>query len=315
MPFISVILPLYNEREDWIRLSISSILNQSYSDFELFLINDNPNNSVITKIVLEYQKLDFRVVAIINKENIGLPASLNKTILLSSGKYIARMDGDDISHPNRLEKQVDFLENNLDYSICGTFGITIDENGKKGKPIRLYSSNEYLKSTLLFYSPFIHPSVVFRREFIINNLYNENFKTGQDSELWLRCAKYTKYYNIPEELIFYRIQSTSITRSQSLKKLAILKFLAEKYTSYWDIENEFKKAYISLRISPKALSLCEVDALFKYLLEFVHDKIMFKIICRRYFRILYDRKFILHFFYNPLFRFNPIWYIENLLNC
>lgn len=315
MPLVSVILPLYNEREDWIRLSISSILNQSYSKFELFLINDNPSNSAIAEIIQEYSKIDSRIISIINKENIGLPASLNKAILSSSGKYIARMDGDDISHPNRLERQVNFLEDNLDYSICGTFGITIDENGKKGKTIRLYSSNEYLKSSLLFYSPFIHPSVLFRREFILNNLYDESFKTGQDSELWLRCAKHTKYYNIPEKLIFYRIQAASITRSQTLAKQIILKQLAEKYASYWNIDNKFKEWYVLLKISQDRLSLSEIDALFVYLLELVHDKIMFKIICRRYFRVLYDRKLILHFLYNPLIRFNLTWYIESFFDC
>ena len=102
---ISVILSAYNEEERWFRKAVESILNQSFKEFELILILDNPNNELLDKIIKEYKEKDSRIIYIKNEKNLGLVESLNRGIKASSGLYIARMDADDIAKPTRIEKQ------------------------------------------------------------------------------------------------------------------------------------------------------------------------------------------------------------------
>ena len=101
-------MSIYSEEEEWIRESIDSILNQTFSDFEFIIINDNPNRDKNNSLLTEYTRIDNRIIIITNEENIGLTKSLNKGLEIARGKYIARMDADDISLPTRFEKQVDF---------------------------------------------------------------------------------------------------------------------------------------------------------------------------------------------------------------
>ena len=129
-PEISVIMSVYNEPKEYLIRSIESILNQTFKDFEFIVILDNPKNEIARNIAKEYSLKDERIVFIKNEENIGLTKSLNKGISISKGKFIARMDADDISHPKRFEEQISFLNKNNEYGLCGTKAYLIDENGK-----------------------------------------------------------------------------------------------------------------------------------------------------------------------------------------
>ena len=122
-PAISVIMSVYND-EKYLAKSIESILNQTYSDFEFIIINDGSTDKSM-EIIDRYKNEDKRVV-VVNQENMGLTKSLNKAIKLSKGKYIARMDSDDISVSNRLEKQIEFLKHNKDYALVGTNIVKIN---------------------------------------------------------------------------------------------------------------------------------------------------------------------------------------------
>ena len=116
---ISVIMSIYSEKEEWIKESIDSILSQTFRDFEFIIINDNPKRKENENLLLEYSQKDNRIIVITNKENIGLTKSLNKGLSIAKGKYIARMDADDISFPTRFQKQIDFLDKNTEYVLCG----------------------------------------------------------------------------------------------------------------------------------------------------------------------------------------------------
>ena len=128
MDGISVIMSTYKENIDDLKMSIESILNQTYKMFEFIIILDNPNNHIHEEIIKEYSKIDKRIKFYKNDKNIGLAMSLNKGISLAQYEYIARMDADDISLSNRFDKQVKFLQENPDISLVATNKILIDEN-------------------------------------------------------------------------------------------------------------------------------------------------------------------------------------------
>ena len=125
---VSVILSAYNEEERWFREAVESIINQSYENFEFILILDNPNNTLLEEIINEYCNKDNRIVYIKNEKNLGLVKSLNKGLEYAKGKYIARMDADDIANVDRLKKQYEFMEANKDIDLIGTSVDFIDEN-------------------------------------------------------------------------------------------------------------------------------------------------------------------------------------------
>lgn len=225
-PIISVIMSVYNGAE-FLAEAIESILNQTYTNFEFIIINDGSTDKSL-EIIKSYMINDYRII-IINRKNRGLPYSLNEGIRKSQGKYIARMDADDISLPNRFESQIKFMEQNPDIGICGCSVIDI----KTGKKWILSSKNKRLQAELLFSSVFAHPSVMIKKKVIIDHklFYNENFLHSQDFELWTRMAEFTSMANLQKPLIKYRILETSITRQADkdlTKKYKILQSIFKK---------------------------------------------------------------------------------------
>lgn len=207
MPKVSVLMPVYNA-EKFLKEAIDSIIEQSYSDWELIIINDGSIDKS-EQIILSYN--DDRIKYIVNESNLGLIATLNKGIDLCQGKYIARMDADDISTPDRLEKQVAFLDKHPEYAICGCQAKVIDNNGlPTGQILNLYD-NEYLQINLLFSVPFIHPGVMIRNTVLKENRYNDNYKHAEDYELWSRIAPNYKVGNISDFLLKYRWHTTNVS--------------------------------------------------------------------------------------------------------
>ena len=209
-PVISVVLPVYNAQLT-VSEAISSLLVQTFSDFELIIINDGSSDSS-EDIILSYA--DARIRYYSNKVNCGLIYTLNLGIELARGKYIARMDADDISFPKRFEKQLSILENNENIIVCGTkieyFGI------KKWKsPFVVFEQSTDLKEWLLRESCFAHPTVMIRKDVLINNniRYNQSYFHAEDYKLWIDLSNYGDFYNIPEVLLKYRLSSTQVTQS------------------------------------------------------------------------------------------------------
>jgi len=199
-PLVSVIMSVYNS-EKHLQESVNSILNQTYTNFEFVIINDGSNDNCLD-ILLEYLKKNNRIL-IIDQENIGLTKSLNRGIQLARGKYIARQDADDKSLPERLEKQVQFLEANADYFLIGTDYEIMDEHSYTiGKPeIPVPIDNHEIKAAINKYNTFIHSLVMFRNDTSrVGYFYDTSYKYSQDYELWVRILKHHNAYNLPEVL-------------------------------------------------------------------------------------------------------------------
>ena len=221
IPAISVIMSIYNEPEQWLCESIESILNQTYTDFEFIIINDNPKREVNRKVLNRYQGEDKRIIAIHNEENIGLTKSLNKGLKIAKGEFIARMDGDDISLPRRFEKQVIHLFNNPDIAVCGT-QIKIIGNWINFKKLIFPLEHHRIAHELLLNSSFAHPTVMIRREVLKRNniKYDESFQQTQDYKLWVDLIGLGKFSNIKERLLLYRTSQNQISLKKKEQQIA-----------------------------------------------------------------------------------------------
>lgn len=210
-PKVSIILPVYNG-EKYLGESMESILAQTYNNFELLIINDGSKDGSLS-IIKKYKDKRIKVYT---QKNQGLAATLNRGIKLAKGEYLARQDQDDLSLPSRLDKQVNYLNNNPRCGLVGTWSEIINENGTTtGYYHRHPAENDILKIELLFDNPFVHSSVMLRKDvFKKVNGYatNNNWQPPEDYELWSRIARYYNIGNIPVVLHKYREVPGSMSR-------------------------------------------------------------------------------------------------------
>jgi len=205
-PAITVLLPVYNA-EAFIGEAVKSVLEQTYTDFELLIINDGSTDS--SKAIIQSFN-DPRIRLVENEKNLRLIATLNKGIDLARGKYIARMDADDISMPERLERQFQFMETHPEVGICGS---AFHAFGKEEGTVRYPEKNEDIRMMMLYQTPFCHPAVIFRKETLVaNRLYfNPEYLHAEDYEFWVRAADYTNFANMHEVLLKYRIHEEKVS--------------------------------------------------------------------------------------------------------
>ncbi|TXE12033.1 glycosyltransferase family 2 protein [Seonamhaeicola algicola] len=234
---LAVILPTYNSAH-FLKESIGAILNQSFKEFELFIIDDCSTDNTEQFV----QNIDDnRVKYIKNSKNLGLAATLNKglKLLVDKYEYIARMDADDWCYTNRFEKQISFLEAHNDIVLCGTQGYWLrDFNVMNSSSWSYPTDNLEIKYNLLFTACFGHSSVIFRTSFLKENKiwYNESIDTCEDWDLWTRIIKQGKVANLPDFLMKYRIVDNSNHRAQENRE----KHLRERskvIASYWQSFN------------------------------------------------------------------------------
>jgi glycosyltransferase involved in cell wall biosynthesis len=236
MELVSIILPVYNA-EKYLEKSISSILQQTYTNLEVIIIDDGSTDGSF-EIIESFAKSDCRIISI-SRSNKGLVETLNEGISIATGKYIVRMDADDVSYFNRIEEQVDFLRKNLEYVIVGSWADVIDVNGDIVGVYNYPKVNDfYIRIGLFWHNQFIHPSVMIRSGVLKECGYSPKFKHVEDYELWTRILKYGKGHNLDKSLIKYRILETSITRQNRSKMhlfglyvrvLAVLRLLLPYY--------------------------------------------------------------------------------------
>lgn len=195
--------------------AVDSILEQTYRNLEFIIINDGSTDQT-KKILDSFAKKDERV-RVFHQDNIGLTKSLNLGISYAEGSYIARQDADDLSLPQRLEKQVKFLEENPNYFLVATSYREIDEENRDlGLPqVPLLETDVQLKKNITNFNPFCHPSVLFRNSTEgIEYFYDESFHYAQDYELWVRILRHHKAYIIPEEQVLKRRSPNMISISK-----------------------------------------------------------------------------------------------------
>ncbi len=225
MPKISVLMPVYNPEEDYLREAIESIQNQTYSDFEFIIINDGSTNNT-KQVILSYD--DSRIKYFENEENLGLIKTLNRGLGLAAGQYIARMDADDISLPERFAKQVDYLDKNEDIDVLGTWFKKIPKN----KIVKMPTTDKDIKNLLLFVCCSMgHPTVMIRKSTLdkYDFKYNEEYKHAEDYGLWLSMADKAKFANLPEVLLNYRWHNTNISVTKSEEQSKITNKLRHEY--------------------------------------------------------------------------------------
>ena len=206
-PLISVVLPVYNA-DNFVGDTIHSILNQTLKDFELIILNDCSIDSS-EDVILSFS--DSRIRYVKNEANLKLIKTLNLGFSLAKGKYIARIDADDIAIPDRFQKQVDFLEKHLEYGIVGSFAQSFGSNNSL---LKFITEDEDIRYALLSYNPFIHSSVMLRSSVIhTNNLTFDLSKTHvEDYDLWIRLLQFTKGKILPEILVKYRVHDQQISK-------------------------------------------------------------------------------------------------------
>ncbi|MDT8317000.1 MAG: glycosyltransferase family 2 protein [bacterium] len=210
MPKVTILMPVYNG-ERYLREAVDSMLGQTFQDFEFIIINDGSTDGT-SQILSSYD--DPRII-IINQGNVGLSKSLNRGFKMARGAYIARMDCDDISLPQRLEKQVALMEREPLTGVCGTWIKTIGDNGRS---VWNYpAASEEIRCRMIFESVIAHPSAVIRRSFFekYNLYYDENLNQAQDYALWVKCASLFDLKNISEVLLMYRIHPDQVGRIYS----------------------------------------------------------------------------------------------------
>jgi len=220
-PNITVGIPFYKGSNiAHLRAAIDSILWQSLPAKEIHLIQDGSVSKTLEELVKQYTATHPHIKHLLISQNMGLAHALNISILNSSSKYYARMDSDDIAHPERFSKQIDFLENNLDIDILGTWAFVFeDEFPSENCSIRIMPVRDKEIHDLFHYqNPLIHPSVMFRHSvFAKTGLYNIEFRSECDLELWARALKLrVGISNLSEPLLYYRNTGVLARRSAAL---------------------------------------------------------------------------------------------------
>lgn len=226
MPKVSVILPVYNAG-NFLAQAIDSLLVQTFSDIEVIIIND-ASSDVSWSIIQSYQ--DPRIIKICHKNNLGLIASLNEGLAHSKGDFVARMDNDDISMPERLERQVEFMECHPDYGLVGTTYAYIDENNQITGVFPALLNDSDLRLELRTKSSFGHGTVMMRRSLLAENglVYDPAAFHAEDYDLWTKISRLSKIANLPDVLYLWRRHGGSITGRLSGIQVKNSKVIREK---------------------------------------------------------------------------------------
>ncbi|MCE5228859.1 glycosyltransferase [bacterium] len=214
-PVISVIMSVHNGAA-WLGESIGSILGQTFGDFEFIIVNDGSTDES-PRILKEYASRDPRIILLNNEKNIGLMRSLNKGLDHARGCFIARMDSDDVSLPNRFQKQIRWFGDHPSASVVSTFVRRVDVNGRYlgyWMDDLVATDTASIKRTLPYRNCIAHPSIMIRSEVLRKFRYNEKISLYEDYELWLRIASAGyEFHKVPEVLLNYRLQGESMMSS------------------------------------------------------------------------------------------------------
>ena len=199
MPKVSVLMPVYKTPENYLRAAIESILNQTFTDFELLIVDDCPQERC-DEVIKSYQ--DPRIKYYQNEVNLGISESRNRLLELASGEYLAIFDHDDISLPTRLEKQVAFLDQHPDYGVVSCQSQNMVSNTPFNNPC----SNDAIKVDLMYYCAVLHPACMLRTSVLVAHQirYEEHLSPSEDHALFCRLIPYTKFCNLDEVLFLYR---------------------------------------------------------------------------------------------------------------
>lgn len=225
---LSVVMATYNESPSIITKAIKSVLCQRYRKFELLIYDDSTENA--TKEAIDRFVSDDRVRIFRNEARVGFVRSLNRGLLEAKGKYIARMDGDDVALPNRFEEQINYLEANQDIYVVGGQMNIIDENDKliSARKYPLGGIKLFLFSTVR--NPLAHPTIMMRRELVdMGFCYDEQLEMSEDLDLWLRIMNQSyKIANVSTTVLNYRVTEKFAEKRSGRKQIEYMAYVRRK---------------------------------------------------------------------------------------
>jgi hypothetical protein len=218
---VTVLMTVYNGAA-YVRAAVASLLEQTYADFELLVVDDastDGSGDIVAAMA------DPRIRLVRNNVNLGLTRSLNRGLEIARGELIARQDADDLSAPDRLTKQVEFLDAHPDVALVGSWYRKMDAAGASLGDRHLPEDHALLRWALLFYCPFVHSAIVFRRHIVVgeHSGYDERFLYGEDYDLWSRVARCHRVANIPAVLVAYRQGPATMTSTLGVRSDEVLR--------------------------------------------------------------------------------------------
>lgn len=226
---ISIVTTIYNG-EKYLEQSISSMLNQSYKNFEFIIVNDGSTDNTLQKL----QQIDDPRICLITQENQGQTQALIDGIEQASGELVARMDVDDFSLPDRLMRQVEFMDAHPNVVFCGSRFQELYGDNLSPQRVQFVQTDSEIKNTISCFNPFAHSAVMFRRDayFKVGG-YDKKYIIGMDYDLWVRLMEIGEAYNIDEVLTVVRVHKQSISMRQSrLKTLEGIKIRSRAYSKF-----------------------------------------------------------------------------------
>ena len=264
-PAISVVMSVYKEPIEWLECSINSILHQTFFDFEFIIVVDDPDNQEAINYIRKKAEEDNRIILLVNEENVGLTKSLNKGLKIANGKYIARMDADDISHLDRFEKQYTFMESHPQVIICGA-SIHYFGGIDKEKIIIYPSTNDEIKAEMLFNSGLAHPTLFIRHQILQDKkiCYDEVYRQTQDYRLYETLYDYGEYATVPEILLEYRVSKEQISNRLHGRQIGNTQQIRRRMINKWLLSIGYHELNFEKKVSP--------DLVRKEVLEIIHDK-------------------------------------------
>ena len=295
MPKVSVVMPVYNG-EAYLGDAIQSIVDQTFKDWEFIIVNEFGSNEETVAILRDYAAHDTRIRIIQNKERLRIAESLNVGLREAKGQYIARMDADDIAGPNRLAIQVKYLDEHPDIDICG---LKVEMFGEHTWDWKVYSNPKYLQCATLFYTPFVHPTIMMRSDSLkAEGLeYNKEFFYTEDYEFFERAAEKLRFTNLEYPGSYrYRYVSTNATNVGGSEGVRLQNQVMKRAFKRWGLEFSNEQIrYLSPNSYPHAFDsdvaqddLSRLDLLLKEIFlcdslrDFYGEDILFRVLHRRW---------------------------------
>jgi glycosyltransferase involved in cell wall biosynthesis len=243
-PKVSVLMPAYNA-EKYLGEAIDSILNQTFTDFECIIIDDCSKDNT-WKIIQKYAQKDKRIVAIKNEKNLKLSATLNKGIEVCKADYIARMDADDWSYPDRIEKQYEIISKDSKIGILGG-SMEVCYEDLKVLNVRKYNiSDSEIRKNLFKYSPFCHPATMLKKEALLKERYNSYLDLAEDYDLYFRVGKKYKFANLKDIVLKYRTSNTQASSAKANRQQYLTLYIRLKAVVEYGYKAPIKDTLSSL---------------------------------------------------------------------
>lgn len=313
-PFLTVIMPVYNAA-DFVASAIQSILDQTYRDLELIIINDGSTDD--SKAVIESFD-DIRIKYFENDKNSGIVFSRNKGLKLAKGKYIGMFDADDVAFTDKFKEQISFLEHNKDFGMVGSWVKFIDEKGKRlPGGWKLKAPPEKIPSIMLFKNYFLQSAVLYRKDCISKFSFRDGLDILEDYMIWLEIVSEYKAWNLNKTLVNYRIHGGSVTKSKSGEMQAKEKkvFKMQLLELGIDPTNLELELHLLIRDDKPVTEINTLKSIEKWLLKIiirnedleVYDyKILIKVIFNRWMKVCYKAsglhfKMLYYFFTSEIF--------------